>query len=67
MNIQALIGIDGYSLLVSRGSGNLYSLSIIDREVAVHNFDGIYPNLATAIARGRAIIENIKYWQLVDY
>ena len=66
MNIQTLIGIDGYSLLVSRGAGNLYSLSIIDREIGVHNFDGTYPNLATAIARGRAVIENLKYWQLVD-
>lgn len=66
MNIQTLIGIDGYSLLVSRGAGNLYSLSIIDREIGVHNFDGTYPNLAMAIARGRTVIENLKYWQLVD-
>ncbi len=66
MNIQTLIGIDGYSLLVSRGSGNSYSLSIIDREVAVHNFEGIYSSSAIAIARGKAVIKNLKYWQSLN-
>ena len=67
MNIQTLIGIDGYSLFVSRGSKNLYSLSIIDRQSTVHSFAGVYPSLATAIARGKAVIENLQYWQSVNH
>ena len=63
MKIQTLIGIDGYSLLISQNSKNSYSFSIIDRQIVVHNFEGIYPNLTLAIARGKSVIENLKYWQ----
>ncbi len=63
MKIQALIGINGYSLLVCHGRGNLYSLSIVDRQIVVHNFEGIYPNLLQAIARGKSVIENLKQQQ----
>ena len=59
MKIQTLIGIDGYSLLVC-GSRNLYSVSIIDRKTVVHSFEGIYPSLPRAIARGRAVIKNLE-------
>lgn len=63
MKIQTLIGIDGYSLLISKGSKNSYSFSIVDREIVVHNFEGIYSNSDLAIARGKSVIENLKYWQ----
>lgn len=60
MKIQTLIGIDGYSLLVCQGSGNLYSLSIINQKAIVYNFEGIYPSLFQAIARGKSVIENLR-------
>ena len=63
MKIQTLIGVDGYSLLISQGSKNSYSFSIVDREIVVHSFEGIYPNSTMAIARGKSVIENLKYWQ----
>jgi len=59
MKIKALIGINGYSLMVCHCSGNLYHLSIIDQESMVHDFEGIYPSLKNAIARGRKVIETI--------
>ena len=59
MKIQTLIGIDGYSLLVC-SSGNLYSVSIIDKKTIVHSFEGIYPSLPRAIARGRGVIKNLE-------
>ncbi len=63
MKIQALIGIDGYSLLVCQGRGKLYSLSIVDRQITVHSFEGIYPDLEGAIARGKSVIKNLKQQQ----
>jgi hypothetical protein len=62
MNIQTLLNFNGYSLLVSHCSGNLYRLSIIEREIVIHTFEGIYPTLQTAIARGKSIIENLDSW-----
>ena len=59
MKIKALIGIDGYSLMVCHCSGNLYHLSIIDRENVLLSFEGIYTNSKNAIARGRSIIQTI--------
>ena len=59
MKIKALIGIDGYSLMVCHCSGKLYHLSIIDQKSILHNFEGIYPSLKSAIARGRKVIETI--------
>lgn len=63
MKIQTILGDDRYSLLVSQSSGNLYRLSIVEGEMAVHSFEGIYPNLQTAIDRGKSIIENLQYLQ----
>lgn len=60
MNIKTLLGINGYSLLVYHGSGNLYRLSIIEREMIVHTFEGIYPTLQTAIARGKSVVQNLE-------
>ncbi len=40
-----------------------FSLSIVDRQIVVHNFEGIYPNLLQAIARGKSVIENLKQQQ----
>lgn len=63
MKIQTLLGIDGCSLIVCQGSGNLYRLSIVDRNQNTHNFEGIYATLQTAIDRGKSIIDNINSLQ----
>ena len=60
MKIKALIGIDNYSLMVCHCWGNLYHLSIIERENIIHKFDGIYPNLGNAVDRGKFVIENLR-------
>lgn len=60
MKIETVIGIDDYSLLVSHCSGNLYLLSIIEQGIVVHNFEGIYPTLQTAIERGKSVIQTLK-------
>ena len=59
MKIKALIGIDGYSLMVCHCHGRLYRLSIINQENIVHNFEGVYSSLRDAINRGRSVIQNI--------
>ena len=59
MKIQALIGIDGYSLMVCHCSGNLYHLSIIDQENMVHDFEGIYSSLYNAIDRGKSVVQTL--------
>ena len=59
MKIQTLLGIDGCSLIVCQGSGNLYHFSIVDRNSNTYNFEGIYETLQTAIERGKSIVDNI--------
>ena len=66
MKIQTPICIDGYSLLVCRGDGNFYSLSIVDPEAVVHSFEGIYSSPDRAIARGKSVIENLQ-WRLNSF
>ncbi|MGV2827722.1 hypothetical protein [Myxosarcina sp. GI1(2024)] len=61
MNIQTSIDVDRYSLRICHGSGNFYRLSIAEGEIVVHSFEGIYPNLQTAIERGKSIIQNLGY------
>ena len=61
MKIKALIGIEGYSLMVCHCSGKLYHISVINKEKVIHNFEGIYSSLDNAINRGRSVIENLKY------
>lgn len=63
MKIQALLGINGYNLMVCQSTRNLYHFSILDRSIVVHNFDGVYPNLEAAIARGKSVIQNLGYKQ----
>ena len=60
MKIQTPICIDGYSLLVCRGNGNFYSLTIIDPEAVFHSFEGIYSSPDRAISRGKSVIENLQ-------
>ena len=61
MKIQTLLGFNEYSLIICHDSENLYHLSIIDREHQVHNFEGIYPTLQTAIEKGKSVIHNLEY------
>ena len=61
MKIQATIGIGDYMLMVCHCYGNLYRLSIINQNYVLHNFEGIYPELQSAIARGRAVINHLTY------
>ncbi|WP_019506836.1 hypothetical protein [Pleurocapsa sp. PCC 7319] len=63
MKIKTLLGFNEYSLIVCNESGNLYHLSIIDQENKVHNFEGIYPTLQTAIEQGKSVIQNLEYLQ----
>ena len=63
MKIQTLLGIDGCSLIVCQGTGNLYRLSIVDRHQNTHNFEGIYGTLQTAVERGQSIIANLNAFQ----
>ncbi len=61
MKVKAVIGIDGYSLMVCHCSGNLYHLSIIEQDTTVHDFEGIYSNLRNAIERGKSVIQILNY------
>ena len=60
MKIEVLIGIEDYKLMVYRSSERLYHFSIIDRENILHNFEGIYRNRESAIARGKSVMS---YWR----
>ncbi|MCC0175526.1 hypothetical protein I4641_00835 [Waterburya agarophytonicola K14] len=61
MKIKALIGIEDYSLMVCHCSGNLYHFSIMNQENILHNFEGIYPSVENAIARGKAVVNTLKH------
>ena len=63
MNIQTVLGIDGYSLIVCHCYGKLYRLSIIDREEIIHTCEGIYPTLQAAVERGKSVVRNLDFWQ----
>ena len=58
--IPTLSNTDGYNLLVYCSSGNLYCINIMDNIGQFHNFEGIYPDLQAAVARGKAVIANLK-------
>ena len=60
MKIQTLLGINGYSLMVCHCSGNLYRLIIIERDITIYSFEGIYPTIQAAIERGKSVIQNIE-------
>ena len=60
MEIQTLLGIDNYTLLVGYCKNNLYCLSIIDNKAQVYESEGIYPNLTAAKKRGYSIIRTLK-------
>lgn len=61
MKIKTLIGINGYTLMVSHSSGQLYHLNIINPKNVVSTFEGIYPNLGNAISRGKSVIKNMRH------
>ena len=63
MKIEATIGIGKYVLMVCHCYGNLYRLSIINQNCVAHNFEGIYPSLEKAIARGKSAIACLEYSQ----
>ena len=60
MEIQTLLNIDGYTLLVCNCSNNLYRLSIIDDEAKVYEFEGIYPTFKAAKERGYSVIRTLR-------
>lgn len=57
MNIETVIGIDGYTLLVYRSLDRLYRFSIIDFSGTAFSFDSIFLTAEEANIQGRAAIE----------
>lgn len=55
-----ILNSDGYSLFVCHCSRNLYRISIMDDSHQTYHFEGIYPNLQAAIARGKSVIQNFQ-------
>lgn len=60
MEIQTLLGINGYSLLICYFQNNLYRLNVVERSTVVHSFEGIYPTRQAAIERGKSVIQNLE-------
>ena len=63
MKIQPISNTDGYSLFIRHFPNNFYHLNIVDPNNEVHHFEGIYSNPQAAIAQGKSVIENFKFWQ----
>lgn len=61
MKVQATICIGEYILMVCHCHDNLYRLSIINQNYVLHNFEGIYRDLKSAIARGKSVINHLSY------
>ena len=57
MEIQDVIGIDGYTLLVYRSLDRLYRFSIVDFSGIAFNFDSIFLTREEANIKGRAAVE----------
>ena len=57
MQIQNVIGINGYTLLVYRTLDKLYHFSIIDFSGTAFNFDSIFLTAEEANVKGRAAVE----------
>lgn len=57
MQIQNVIGINGYTLLVYRTLDKLYRFSIIDFTGIAFNFDSMFLTAEEANDKGRAAVE----------
>ncbi|BAZ44549.1 hypothetical protein NIES4102_15600 [Chondrocystis sp. NIES-4102] len=57
MEIQNVIGINGYTLLIYRSLDQLYRFSIIDFSGIAFNFDSIFLTAEEANFKGRAAVE----------
>ncbi|MEM8830477.1 MAG: hypothetical protein AAGE96_14125 [Cyanobacteria bacterium P01_G01_bin.19] len=57
MEINSVIGINGYTLLVYRTLDKLYHFSIIDFSGVPFSFDSIFLTAEEANVKGRAAIE----------
>lgn len=57
MEINNVIGINGYTLLVYRTLDKIYHFSIIDFSGVPFNFDSIFLTAEEAKVKGRAAIE----------
>ena len=57
MEIQSVIGIDGYTLLIYRSLDCLYHFSIIDFSGIAFSFDSIFLTAEEANRKGRAAVE----------
>lgn len=57
MQIQNVIGINGYTLLVYRTLDKLYHFSIIDFSGIPFNFDSIFLTAEEAVVKGRAAVD----------
>ncbi len=63
MKIQPILNIDGYNLFIQNYANNFYHLNIVDSNDKVHHFEGIYASPQAAIAKGKSVIENFKFWR----
>ena len=57
MEINNIIGINGYTLLIYRTLDKLYHFSIIDFSGIPFNFDSIFLTAEEANVKGRAAVE----------
>ena len=57
MEIQSVVGINGYTLLIYRSMDKLYRFSIIDFAGIIFNFDSIFLTAEEANYKGRAAVE----------
>ena len=57
MNINSVIGIDGYTLLVYRSADLLYRFSIIDSSGIAFSFDSIFLTAEEANIKGREAVK----------
>ena len=57
MEIQNLVGINGYTLLIYRSLDQLYRFCIIDFSGIAFNFDSIFLTAEEANLKGRAAVE----------
>ncbi|MDJ0591050.1 MAG: hypothetical protein QNJ72_13825 [Pleurocapsa sp. MO_226.B13] len=57
MEIQNVVGINGYTLLIYRTIDKLYHFSIIDFSGIAFNFDSIFLTAEEANVKGRAAVE----------
>ena len=57
MEINNIIGINGYTLLIYRTIDKLYHFSIIDFSGIAFNFDSIFLTAEEANIKGRAAVE----------